>query len=78
VPADDAAAPTPTIQAPRFELVHMSIRCMRALLARDIATAEQEVGAAIPDGFPEHLDDFLATASPSSIKMQRSCAGAAG
>ena len=57
--AEVAKGRIPTIRTPRLELVHMSIAAMRALLARDLATAEREVGAAIPDGFPEHLDDFL-------------------
>lgn len=59
VPADLTEGAIPTIHTPRLELVHMSIRSMRALLARDLATAEREIGAAIPDAFPEHLDDFF-------------------
>ena len=63
MPADAAAAeaggPIPTIRTARLELVHMSIPLMRALIARDVAGAEREIGAAIPEGFPDHLDHFL-------------------
>jgi RimJ/RimL family protein N-acetyltransferase len=62
MPAEDpspAGAPIPTVVTPRLELVHMSIPLMRALLARDLPTAEREVGARIPSAFPEHLDAFL-------------------
>lgn len=37
----------------------MSIALMRALVARDVAGAEREIGASIPDRFPDHLDHFL-------------------
>lgn len=37
----------------------MSIPLMRALVARDVAAAEREIGAAIPEGFSDHLDHFL-------------------
>lgn len=37
----------------------MSIPLMRALVARDIPGAEREIGALIPEGFPDHLDHFL-------------------
>lgn len=37
----------------------MSIPMMRALVAREVATAEREIGASIPDGFSENLDHFL-------------------
>jgi RimJ/RimL family protein N-acetyltransferase len=59
VRTDASEGRIPTIRTPRLELVHMSIACMRALLARDLAAAELEVGAVIPESFPEHLDDFL-------------------
>jgi RimJ/RimL family protein N-acetyltransferase len=59
VPADDAEPPIPTIRTPRLELVHLSVRAMRALLARDLVAAELEIRAAIPEGFPDHLDHFL-------------------
>jgi RimJ/RimL family protein N-acetyltransferase len=62
VPADGARPPDPAIpiiRTPRLDLVHLSIPAMRALLARDVAAAEREIGAAIPEGFPDHLDHFL-------------------
>lgn len=37
----------------------MSIPMMRALVAREVATAEREIDASIPDGFSENLDHFL-------------------
>lgn len=37
----------------------MSIPLMRALVARDVGTAEREIGASIPEGFSDHLDHFL-------------------
>ena len=37
----------------------MSIPMMRALVARDVPGAEREIGAAIPEDFPEHLVHFL-------------------
>jgi RimJ/RimL family protein N-acetyltransferase len=37
----------------------MSIAFMRALVAGDLATAESEIGAQVPEEFPEHLDHFL-------------------
>ena len=59
MPDDGAGPPIPTIRTPRLELVHLSIPVMRALLARDLAAAELGIGAAIPEGFPDHLDHFL-------------------
>jgi RimJ/RimL family protein N-acetyltransferase len=52
-------AEIPTIRTARLELVSLSIACMRALMARDLAAAERELGAAIPDGTPDNLDHFL-------------------
>jgi RimJ/RimL family protein N-acetyltransferase len=37
----------------------MSIASMQALVERDLATAEREIGAAIPTDWPDHLDHFL-------------------
>jgi RimJ/RimL family protein N-acetyltransferase len=37
----------------------MSMAFMRALVARDLATAETELGASIPDDLPDTLDHFL-------------------
>lgn len=59
MPAEDAAAGIPTIRTPRLELVHMSVPLMRALVARDLALAGRQIDAAIPEGFPDHLDQFL-------------------
>jgi [ribosomal protein S5]-alanine N-acetyltransferase len=50
----------PPIQTERLELRSMSIPFMRALVSRDLATAEAEIGAVLPVGFPDHLDAFLA------------------
>jgi [ribosomal protein S5]-alanine N-acetyltransferase len=49
----------PPIQTPRFELVSMSLVFMRLLLARDVAGAAAEIGASLPDGMPDLLDNFL-------------------
>ena len=49
----------PPIRTARFELVSMSMRFMRLLLARDIDGAAAEIGAAVPEGLPEQLDNFL-------------------
>lgn len=38
----------------------MSAAFMRALLANDVATAEREIGAAIPPDLPEQLQVFVA------------------
>ena len=37
----------------------MSMRFMRLLLARDIDGAAAEIGAAVPAGLPDQLDNFL-------------------
>lgn len=52
-------ADVPPIRTPRFELVSMSLPFMRALLDRDLATAEAEIGAAVPPDLPDGLDQFL-------------------
>ena len=49
----------PAIATERLELVSMSLRFMEACLARDLATAELDLGAAIPPAFPDGLDDFF-------------------
>ena len=49
----------PPIRTARFELVSMSMRFLRLLLARDIDGAAAEIGAAVPEGLPEQLDNFL-------------------
>jgi ribosomal-protein-alanine N-acetyltransferase len=43
----------------RFELRSMSMAFMRALVARDLATAEAEIGATVPIDLPDTLDGFL-------------------
>ncbi len=37
----------------------MSMRFMRLLLARDLDGAAAEIGAAVPEGLPDQLDNFL-------------------
>jgi RimJ/RimL family protein N-acetyltransferase len=49
----------PSIRTERFELVSMSLPFMRALRAHDFATAETEIGAAIPADMPDDLEHFL-------------------
>jgi RimJ/RimL family protein N-acetyltransferase len=49
----------PPIPTPRFELVSMSLPFMRDLVARDLVAAEAEIGAKVPDSFPDDLDTFL-------------------
>lgn len=56
VPAEPAV---PTIHTDRFELVSMSLAFMHLLVARDIAAASLEIGAAVPPGLPGQLDGFL-------------------
>jgi [ribosomal protein S5]-alanine N-acetyltransferase len=47
------------IRTPRFDLVAMSMRFMRLLLARDLDAASSEIGVRIPDDLPVELDNFL-------------------
>ena len=49
----------PPIRTARFELVSMSLPFMHALVARDLAAAEAELGATVPANFPDTLDNFL-------------------
>jgi RimJ/RimL family protein N-acetyltransferase len=49
----------PPIRTARFELVSMSMRFMRLLLARDVEGAAEEIGAIVPEGLPDTLDNFL-------------------
>ena len=49
----------PPIPTPRFELVSMSLPFMQLLVARDLAGAAAEIGAAVPESFPDDLDNFL-------------------
>ncbi len=56
---EDAAMNVPPIPTRRFELVSMSMAFMRALVARDLAAAEAEIGAIVPVGMADELDDYL-------------------
>jgi ribosomal-protein-alanine N-acetyltransferase len=47
------------IRTARFELVSMSMAFMRHLVARDLAAASAEIGAAVPDDLPDTLEHFL-------------------
>jgi RimJ/RimL family protein N-acetyltransferase len=49
----------PPISTQRFELRSMSMAFMRALVARDLVTAEAEIGAIVPTDLPDTLDNFL-------------------
>lgn len=49
----------PPIRTTRFQLVSMSMAFMRALVARDLAAAEAEIGAIVPVNYPDTLDHFL-------------------
>lgn len=49
----------PPILTARFELVSMSLRFMRLLLARDLEGAAEEIGAEVPPDLPDRLDNFL-------------------
>lgn len=49
----------PSVRTERLELVSMSIPFMEALVARDLAAAEREIGAHVPAWLPDQLDDFL-------------------
>jgi RimJ/RimL family protein N-acetyltransferase len=49
----------PAIRTARFELVSMSMRFMRLLVARDLDGAAAEIGARVPADLPDQLDHFL-------------------
>lgn len=49
----------PPIRTARFELVSMSLRFMRLLVARDLDAAAAEIGATVPPDLPDQLDHFL-------------------
>jgi RimJ/RimL family protein N-acetyltransferase len=49
----------PPIPTARYSLVSMSVPFMRSLLARDLASAATEIGAAVPSDLPDRLDGFL-------------------
>jgi [ribosomal protein S5]-alanine N-acetyltransferase len=56
---DDGRVHVPPIRTARFELVSMSMRFMRFLLARDLDAASAEIGVQVPDDLPDELDNFL-------------------
>ena len=59
---DDAAVTrpiVPPIATTRYSLVSMSVPFMQCLLARDLAGAATEIGAAVPSDLPDRLDGFL-------------------
>lgn len=56
---DDGTMEVPPIRTRRFELVSMSMRFMRLLLARDLEGAVAEIGAAVPANLTDTLDNFL-------------------
>ena len=58
-PCEDAAVSVPPIPTRRFELVSMSLMFMRLLLARDLVGAGVEIGAIVPAGMPDRIDQFL-------------------
>jgi [ribosomal protein S5]-alanine N-acetyltransferase len=58
-PADDPSLHVATIRTPRLTLESMSVPLMRALARGDVAAAEDEIGAAIPEDMPEDLANFL-------------------
>ena len=47
------------IRTERLRLVSMSVPYMEALVARDLAAAEQAIGARVPAWLPEQLEHFL-------------------
>jgi len=49
----------PPIRSARLELVSFSTRAMRAVLDDDAATAESELGAAVPRGLRERLGELF-------------------
>ena len=49
----------PSVHSERLELESMSVPFMRALVARDLAAAEHEIGAHVPAWLPDQLNDFL-------------------
>jgi RimJ/RimL family protein N-acetyltransferase len=57
--ADAVDPPIEPIRTERLELVSMSIPFMRALVAGDLATAEEAIGAQVPAWLPGQLEHFL-------------------
>jgi ribosomal-protein-alanine N-acetyltransferase len=58
-PVASANLPVPAIETARLQLVSMTVRCMRALVTRDIELAQRDLGAVVPNHFPDTLDDLL-------------------
>jgi [ribosomal protein S5]-alanine N-acetyltransferase len=56
---DDGIVDVPPIRTARFELVSMSMRFMRLLLAREIEAAAEEIGASVSVELRDQLDNFL-------------------
>jgi RimJ/RimL family protein N-acetyltransferase len=56
---DHGRVHVPPIRTARFELVSMSMRFMRLLLARDLDAASTEIGVPVPADLPDQLDNFL-------------------
>jgi hypothetical protein len=54
------------IATPRFELVSMSLPFMRLLVARDLAGAEAEIGATVPESFPDDRASRILGSAASS------------
>lgn len=55
----DSGSGVPSVRTERLELVSMTVPFMEALVARDLAAAERELGAHVPAWLPGQLDDFL-------------------
>ena len=56
---EPAVSEVPPIRTERLELASMTVPFMQALVARDLAAAEREIGAHVPAWLPDQLDDFL-------------------
>ena len=59
MPTEPLEASVPSVYTERLELASMSVPFMHALVARDLAAAEREIGAHVPAWLPDQLDDFL-------------------
>ena len=49
----------PSVRSERLELESMSVPFMQAIVARDLAAAEREIGAHVPAWLPHQLEHFL-------------------
>ena len=49
----------PPVRTERLDLESMSVPFMQALVARDLAAAEREIGAHVPAWLPDQLEHFL-------------------